>query len=84
MDKNIKDWFQYGLAAILILGYFVVLWHLLSAAIPAENKDAVNILFGILSGAVGTVVGYFFGSSKGSSEKNDMLGTKPKEDGAAQ
>lgn len=77
MEKSTKDFYQYGLATVLVLGYFVVLWALLKWPVPAENKDAVNILFGILSASVGAVVGYFFGSSKGSAEKNEMLAGKP-------
>lgn len=73
MDKAKKDWFQYALAAAFILGYFIVLYRLLTVPVPVENRDAVNILFGILSASVGAVVGYFFGSSKGSSEKNEIL-----------
>lgn len=76
MEKSTKDKFQYALAAGFILGYFIVLGFLLINPVPEGNRDAVNILFGILSASVGAVVGYFFGSSKGSSEKNDMLAPK--------
>ncbi len=79
MDKNKKDIFQYALAAVMVIGYFVILGMLVFNSLPIENKDAVNILLGILSMALGTVVGYFFGSSKGSSEKNDMLSVKKDE-----
>lgn len=77
MNKATKDWFQYGLGAIFIVGYFVVLMFLLTKSVPAENATLVNVLFGILSASVGAIVGYFFGSSKGSSDKNDLIANKP-------
>lgn len=79
MEKSTKDKFQYSLAGLMVIGYFVVLWLLIFNSLPTENKDAVNILLGILSMALGTVIGYFFGSSKGSSEKNEMLAEKKPE-----
>jgi len=38
----------------------------------AENKMMIHLL-GIIEGALLTVVNYYFGSSKGSSDKNKML-----------
>jgi len=76
MEKRHKDWFQYGLAAVFVVGFFVVMKSLLNHEVPVGNKDAVNILFGILGGALGSIVGYFYGSSKGSAEKNDLISKK--------
>lgn len=76
MDKDLKDKFQYGLGAVIVLGFFLLLGGLLFFAVPAENVSAFNIMLGILSGGVGTVVGYFYGSSKGSSEKNEIIAGK--------
>lgn len=73
MEKTTKDWFQYGLAALIVLGFFIVLGGLLYSAVPTENKDALNIALGALVAGFTGVLGYFFGSSKGSSEKNEML-----------
>lgn len=77
MDKHSKDWFQYGLAAIIVGGFFVVLAGLILMAVPTENKDALNIALGALVAGFSAVLGYFFGSSKGSSEKNEIIASKP-------
>jgi hypothetical protein len=42
-----------------------------------EYKSELGIILGALVGAFGTVVGYFYGSSKGSADKNDLLKNKP-------
>lgn len=77
MDKDMKDKFQYALGALIVLGFFLLLGGLLFFSVPVQNANAFNIMLGILSGGVGTVIGYFYGSSKGSSEKNDILAGKP-------
>jgi hypothetical protein len=76
MDKSTKDIFQYSLAALVVLGFFIVLGGLLVSAVPADNKSALDIALGALVAGFTGVLGYFFGSSKGSSEKNDMLAPK--------
>lgn len=78
MEKSMKDRFQYGLAAFVVGGFFFVLGALIMYAVPADNKDALNIALGALVAGFSAVLGYFFGSSKGSSEKNEILaGKKP-------
>ena len=55
----------------IIVGAFVSLIAMLMFfQIPAENKDAVSILIGAIAGSFTTVVAYYFGSSKGSADKN--------------
>ena len=68
-----KDWFMYVLGAIIVIGFFITLSHLITTG---EYNKELGILLGALVGAFGLVVGYFYGSSKGSSDKNDMLRPK--------
>lgn len=68
-----KQAFQYVLGALIVIGFFVLLYLLLSAAVPSENMDLLNLVVGALIGSFATIVGYFYGSSLGSSEKNDFL-----------
>ena len=62
-----------------ILGAFIVgvcagvLTLLIFYPLPEVNKDIVNIAFGAILGMAVTVVSFFFGSSKSSSDKNDLL-----------
>ncbi len=68
-----KDIFQYILGALIVIGFFVLLYLLISAEVPERNKDLLNLIVGALIGSFATVVGYFYGSSKGSADKNEML-----------
>jgi heme O synthase-like polyprenyltransferase len=74
--KNLKDYFQYALGAIIIAGFFILLYLLIKTEIPAKNTDVLNLVIGALIGSFSTIVGYFYGSSKGSSEKTELLNKK--------
>jgi hypothetical protein len=45
----------------------------------SKSPESVNMTLGALLAAFGTVVGYFYGSSKGSADKNDLINKKPDE-----
>ena len=65
--------FQYALGALIIVGFFWLLLSLVKSQVPVENKDVLNLIVGALIGAFATIVGYFYGSSKSSADKNDLL-----------
>lgn len=44
--------------------------------VPDPNHDAIMMAIGVVLGWGGHVVGYFYGSSKSSSDKNEMLSKK--------
>lgn len=68
-----KDIYQYVLGALVVIGFFALLIILIKKEVPAPNKDLLNLVVGALIGSFATVVGYFFGSSKGSADKNEMF-----------
>jgi hypothetical protein len=69
---------MYILAGLIVLGYFALLGILTFKEVPAGNNTLYNIAMGSLLMAFATVVGYWFGSSKGSSDKNELI-HKPKD-----
>ena len=76
MSKKIKDIFQYCLGALIVLCFFAILSVLVFRELPQANRDAMNIMLGITGTLTAGVGSYFFGSSKGSSEKNDIIADK--------
>lgn len=74
-----KDIFQYILGALITLGFFVLLYLLVTSEVPEKNKDLLNLVVGALIGSFATIVGYFYGSSKGSAEKNDIIAQQNKQ-----
>jgi hypothetical protein len=72
-DKNIL---MYILAALIIIGFFVLLYIVAYSELPQNNKDILNLMAGALIGSFTSIVNYFFGSSKGSADKNELLNKK--------
>lgn len=68
-----KDIFFYILGTVIVIGFFVVLIVLIKTD---KFPDSLNMAIGALLAAFGTVVGYFFGSSKGSADKSELLNGK--------
>ena len=76
MQKITKEIYMYVLGAVVVLGIFFLVGVLMFIEMPNSNKDLLNIVIGALIGAFLSVVGYFFGSSKGSADKTDLLNKK--------
>jgi len=68
-----KNIFQYSLGGLIVIGFFVLMYLLLAQAVPEQNKDILNIVVGALIGSFTSIVGYFYGSSLGSADKNELL-----------
>jgi len=64
---------QYILAWTVILGFFGLIVALMKITPPQGATEVVYMLFGALATGFITVLQYFFGSSKGSSEKTTLL-----------
>lgn len=63
-----------GILAVLIIGgFFGVLGAMIFGEVPNENETAVNIMLGALGGLTVQIGNYFFGSSKGSKDKDDFI-----------
>ena len=71
-----KEIFQYILGALIVSGFFALLILLVLSAVPTENKDLLNLVVGTLIGSFSGIVSYFFGSSLGSSKKDQLLNEK--------
>lgn len=67
----------YIIGVVVIAGTLWTLGSLFNKEVPFGNKDALMMILGVLVAKFGTVVDYFFGSSKGSADKTDALAEKP-------
>jgi hypothetical protein len=76
---KIKEIFMYALGALIAIGTFVLIAMLVVLIIrhpESPLKDVLVMSIGSLLAAFGLVVGYFYGSSKGSADKTDILKEK--------
>lgn len=70
-----RDYFMPALAILITLGFFGILVAMLILDISKINASALtilNIMIGVLGTNFNNVVGYFFGSSKGSADKTKL------------
>ena len=68
-----KDIFMFALGTLIVLGFFFILFIIFKKVMPTENREIGLLVIGALTAKFGDVVSYFFGSSKGSADKNEML-----------
>jgi uncharacterized membrane-anchored protein len=71
MDNNKVA--MYLLATIIVVGFFILLIFLILYPLQKDSTGVIFMLFGALSAAFGAVVQYFFGSSKGSADKTEII-----------
>lgn len=67
---------MYVLGAVIVIGFFLLLYFLVFYTLPFDNKDLLNIVLGALIASFTSVVQYFYGSSKGSSDKTQLMNGK--------
>jgi len=68
-----KEIFQYALGALIVVAILVLIYVVFRVALPNANKDVALLVIGALVAKFGDVVNYFYGSSKGSADKTDIL-----------
>lgn len=63
----------YALAWMTVLCFFGLVGTLMFVDLPSSNVGPINQLFGTMGTGFAMVLGYFFGTSKSSSDKTKLL-----------
>lgn len=66
-------WPQIVLSGLFIVGYFVIVGLFFSASLEVPMSDAFNVLLGVITGSVPTILAFWFGSSRGSQAKDATI-----------
>ncbi len=72
-EIQLKDKLPGRLAILILFGFFGVLAAIMFFDIPDKSRDPLNIMLGALGALVVQIGNYYYGSSKGSSDKNKMF-----------
>ena len=72
-EVQLKDWVPSVLGISIVTGFFLVLAWIIVKGIPVENENAFMFLLGSLSTMTSSVMGYYFGSTKGSADKTAVM-----------
>ena len=68
------DYNLYILAWVIVLGFFAIIYALMRTTVFVDDAQPVLfMLLGTLASGFGMVLQFFFGSTKSSSSKNDLL-----------
>jgi hypothetical protein len=70
-----RDYMQVFVSLMVFIPFVYMLIMLFSGEIPNNNKDLINILIGMVATSFVSIVAYYFGSSKGSRDK-DIISKK--------
>ena len=68
-----RDINQYVLAWVIVNGFFGLMALLIFRELPKDQNGVIFMLFGALAAGFGSIMNYYFGSSKGSAEKTQLL-----------
>ena len=71
--NKVKDIFMYAVASAVTICIFLVVYLLATKPIPTENKEMFYVIIVSLVGFEGIIINYFFGSSRGSAEKSEII-----------
>ncbi len=72
-EETVKDSTPRNMAYAMTIGFFGVVVFMLLHSVPAESRDLLNIMLGMLGTSFISVVSYYFGSSAGSDAKTKLL-----------
>lgn len=59
-----------------LLAFLAIVYSVLFRTLPEANEKLIYHLLGMVEGVVITIFAYYFGSSKGSKDKSDVLENK--------
>lgn len=68
------DWSQIFVGFIVMASFVFLQYVLVYQNIPKENREIFLHFVGMIDTAAGLVIGYYFGSSKGSRDKDKLIG----------
>jgi len=72
METTTKEIYLYSFAALFVIGFFILAYLLRDVV---ESSFMVGVIETLKMGVI-LILGYFFGSSKGSSDKNELINSK--------
>lgn len=72
-EMAVKDKTPMIMAAVVTAGFFSIVWYMLVETIPVENQRILDMMLGSLMTAWTGIIAYYFGSSRGSAVKHELI-----------
>jgi len=83
-DKVMRDVFFYLVGVLFLLGFFALSSFIIYHAVPAGNEQLIGGVLETLKNGAILILGYFYGSSSGSSKKTDIIAKNGKDENPIQ
>jgi uncharacterized membrane protein len=64
------------LSIVITIGFLGLLTGMMFGSLRASDSEAMLLMLGALGTSFATVVGFWFGSSRGSEDKTHLLATR--------
>ncbi len=77
MKTKTDTYMRYALAIIITFAVFWLLGTLKSMVVPDMWRDTYIMIIGVVIGKWSTIVDYYWGTSKSSNDKTELLNGKP-------
>lgn len=71
-----KDYTTTVLGSCTVLGWLIIQFYLFTHLIPSEMREIIMRSLGTLDAALGMVFTYYFGSSRSSAQKDEIIKSK--------
>ncbi len=68
---------KFAIAGVVLFAFGGIVAGLILLTIPEQNKDVFIHTIGIIEGAIIGLVNYYWGSSQGSADKNEIIKKQP-------
>jgi len=68
-----RDWFMWFVGIVGLASFCFSIYVVSYLTIPEANRELFINLLGIIEGAVISIFGYYYGSSRGSDQKTDII-----------
>jgi hypothetical protein len=73
MQIETKSLVPAALAIVVVLAWVAIQWYLLSHVVDASMRELVARVLGTLDAALTLVLSFYFGSSRGSQDKDETI-----------
>jgi len=69
----VSEIFFYAVGLLILVGFFLLSTFLIIHVIPDANRDMIKDILATLRDALMIIIGYFYGTSKSSVDKNAII-----------
>lgn len=73
LSQGKRDWFMWFVGFVGLASFCFAIYVVAYLTIPEPNRELFINLLGIIEGAVISIFGYYFGSSRGSDQKTEII-----------